>query len=384
MMRALSQVGRVDWFGYLPQGLAEDAPECGQMPAFAETCSYARAIPEPAWPVTMRHQHFRRFWRHAVSPVPVLYGAYPGHRLAEMARPYAEAADLIWVERLYLAWWLRDYGHKMIVDVDDLESVKALREAELTADAYTRWLRRRDAASLVRVEWRARDWYSRLVVCAEGDRATWRDDASRVWVVSNGVDDSLFSRSATSRVAGRMVFVGSLDYGPNEDAVLWFCRDILPLIAETLPEVSFTVVGKKPSERVRALHDGRRIIVTGGVPEVAPYVQEAAVSVVPLRVGGGTRLKILESMALGTPVVSTTVGAEGLDFTHGQHLLLADSEARFAADVVRLMKDRAYAEAMAEQAHDRAAAQYRWSSIRDSLAGQITKWAGERAAGKVA
>src|SRR4029077_11584916 len=123
-------------------------------------------------------------------------------------------------------------------------------------------------------------------------------------------------------------------YEPNQDAIHYFCREILPLIRAQLSDVTLDIVGLMPPESILSLHDGRNVFVHPDVPSVVPFVQRAALSIVPLRVGGGTRLKILESLALGTPVVSTSVGSEGLDLRSGEHLLLADTPQAFADAVI--------------------------------------------------
>src|SRR6185503_7113005 len=137
------------------------------------------------------------------------------------------------------------------------------------------------------------------------------------------------------------VFTGSMDWYPNEDGILYFADTILPLIRRECPDAQVTVVGRDPSARLRAAASGRGVRLTGTVEDVRPYMSDAAVYVVPLRVGGGTRLKIFEALAMGKPVVSTTVGAEGLPLVPGKHYLRADEPADFARAVVALLRDPA-------------------------------------------
>ena len=136
-----------------------------------------------------------------------------------------------------------------------------------------------------------------------------------------------------------LVFTGKMDYRPNVDAVLWFASDILPLIRAVEPGVHFTIVGQRPHERLNALRENPAITLTGFVEDIQPYISEADVYVVPLRMGSGTRFKLLESMALGSAIVSTRIGAEGLAVEHEKHLLLADSAPQFAEAVLRLLHD---------------------------------------------
>src|SRR6185437_13822916 len=135
------------------------------------------------------------------------------------------------------------------------------------------------------------------------------------------------------------VFVGSMDWMPNSEGILWFVREVLPVIRRRLPECSLTVVGRKPSEEILQLaNDDPHITVTGTVPDVRPYLWQSSVSIVPLRIGGGTRLKIYEAMAARSPVVSTTIGAEGLTVSDGEDIRLADTSESFARICVELLE----------------------------------------------
>lgn len=162
-----------------------------------------------------------------------------------------------------------------------------------------------------------------------------------VEVVPNGVDLERFSpsdRSEDDRAQGA-VFIGKMDYRPNVDAVEWFCSEILPLVRRTLPEFTFTICGAPTTQAVLALGRLPGVRVTGRVADARSFLDEAAVVVVPLRAGSGTRLKILEALAMARPVVATTLAAEGLETDDDVHLLLADAPDAFAEHVVRLAED---------------------------------------------
>src|SRR5207237_2716497 len=163
-----------------------------------------------------------------------------------------------------------------------------------------------------------------------------------------------------------VVFVGAMDWEPNIDAAEFFCSEVLPRIQAKIPEVRFRIVGRNPGRRVQRLK-GKSVEVTGTVPSVLNHLQEAAVVAVPLRVAGGTRLKIYEAMAAGKAVVSTSIGAEGLDVHHGRDIILADNPGTFAQAVMMLLGDielrRRYERAGAE-----LAGQYDWSVIGDRFA----------------
>jgi glycosyltransferase involved in cell wall biosynthesis len=142
-----------------------------------------------------------------------------------------------------------------------------------------------------------------------------------------------------------------LDYLPNEDAVLYFCNSILPLIRKSNEQISLRVVGIQMPESIRKLSARPGVTIVGKVNDVAPEYERTRVMVVPLRAGSGTRIKILEAFSFGIPVVSTAVGAAGLDVTHEVQLLIADTPEEFAAACLRLIDDERLAETLAEKAH---------------------------------
>ena len=208
-----------------------------------------------------------------------------------------------------------------------------------------------------------------------------------VQVVSTGVDTDYFAPSAVdapeSAIRNELIFTGSMDWLPNEDAMLFFCRDILPLIRAEEPGVHLTIVGRTPTPAVKKLADASGVTVTGRVDDVRPYIREAAVYIVPLRIGGGTRLKIFEAMAMGKAVVSTTVGAEGLPVTNGEHVVLADEPRAFAASVVGLMRDRESRARLEAAARALVVERYDWSAVAGELEDALIRFASHGAADAV-
>lgn len=160
-----------------------------------------------------------------------------------------------------------------------------------------------------------------------------------ICAISTGVDIDYFKPMAMKEVPLELVFTGSMDWHPNQDAILYFIDAILPLIRKECPEVSVSVVGRNPSLRLKKHALKSNISVTGTVSDIRPYIARAAVYIVPLRVGGGTRIKIFEALAMGKAVVSTTVGAEGLPLDPNKHFLCADRPEDFARAVVSLLRD---------------------------------------------
>jgi glycosyltransferase involved in cell wall biosynthesis len=195
-----------------------------------------------------------------------------------------------------------------------------------------------------------------------------------MWVIPTGVDTEFFAADTAAVSEPRLVFTGSMDWLPNEDAMRFFCHDVLPLIRAEEPRARLSIVGRAPTAAVRALAD-EHIEVTGTVPDVRPFMRRAAVHVVPLRIGGGTRLKIFEAMAMGQAVVSTTIGAEGLPITHGEHALIADGPRALADAVVSLLRDERRRHALSAAARTLVAERYDWSVAADVLDTALTQCA---------
>ncbi len=163
--------------------------------------------------------------------------------------------------------------------------------------------------------------------------------------IPNGVDTRAYeqlaaARKSTGHPSANIVFTGKMDYRPNIDAALWFGEQVLPMIQSSLPDAVFQIVGQQPHARLEPLRNNRGIQITGAVPEIQPYLAEAAVFVIPMRVGGGTRLKALEAMAAGLPIVTTSLGIEGIDVSDGRELLVRDEPAAFADAVATLVRDQ--------------------------------------------
>ncbi len=181
--------------------------------------------------------------------------------------------------------------------------------------------------------------------------------------IPTGVDTSYFQPAGRSEIAGRLVFSGSMDWHPNEDAVTYFGESILPRIRDQVPHASFAIVGRNPSSRLRDHAARLGMIVSGTVEDVRPWLDEAEVYVVPLRAGSGTRMKIFEALAMGKPVVSTTVGAEGLALIDGKEFVAADSPQNFADAVVALLRDGARRRALGEAGRSLVIERYSWPHV---------------------
>lgn len=211
-----------------------------------------------------------------------------------------------------------------------------------------------------------------VAVSAEDTRTMRKEyGLERVTDVPTGVDTDYFHPQGNTQVdPNNLVFTGSMDWLPNEDAMQYFVKEIMPRVRQAIPELTLTVVGRNPYQSLIDLsRSDPRVIVTGRVDDVRPYIARAAAYIVPIRVGGGTRLKIYEAMAMAKPVISTTVGAEGLPVRDGSELLLADSPETFTAAVVRVLKDQDLARRLGASASATVRERFGWRGVADQFAG---------------
>jgi len=210
----------------------------------------------------------------------------------------------------------------------------------------------------------------KVIAVSETDAALMREwyGIKPTEAVPTGVDAEYFKvRGAVSPVAD-LVFVGALDWAPNIDGVDWFQREVLPLMLRSRPDCTLAIVGRNPPRAIRELsarYPG--IQVTGTVPDVRPWLWGSKVSIVPLRVGGGTRLKIFEAMAAGVPVVSTTIGAEGLGARDGDTIRIADAPEDFAAACIALLDDPAEGERLRNRALQMVTEQCSWEVVASAF-----------------
>ena len=192
--------------------------------------------------------------------------------------------------------------------------------------------------------------FDTVIAVSENDAAKMRADYGlhHVVAIPTAVDTDYFQpHPDVPRAPNTLVFTGSLDWTPNIDGLRWFVDLVLPVVARAVPNVKLKVVGRNPrSDLVAAIKGRSGVELVGRVPDVRPHVQGATASVVPLLVGGGTRMKIFESLALDTPVVSTTIGAEGLPLEPNYHILIADTPEDFARATIELLRNQAYSAAM--------------------------------------
>ena len=217
-----------------------------------------------------------------------------------------------------------------------------------------------------------------VLTVSDADRSFFTKiiDPDKITTIPTGVDVEYFSPvTDTAKSSARsLVFTGSMDWLPNEDAIVYFCEEIFPIIRQKAPEVQLLVVGRQPTRRLKALAESHpEITLTGTVPDIRPFVRDANVYVVPLRIGGGTRIKIFEAMAMGKPVVSTSLGAEGLPVTHGQDIVIADTPQAFAGAVLRLLASTDEQKRIGRAARQLVEGRYSWSAVTDVFESALFK-----------
>lgn len=280
--------------------------------------------------------------------------------MRERAVEAARRADVVVIEHDHAAAWRRD----LPLDVPVV----------LTLHNRSPTMYRRRGLKLEAARWRRfygrylRD-FERFVVVSKLDLR--HDETSDL--VPNGVDVEELKPTPEPDGPPTLLFTGTMNHPPNSEGVEWFVREILPRV----PEAPLLVVGRNPPESVTKLASNR-VEVTGAVPDVRPYFQQATVVVVPLLAGGGTRLKILEAFAAGRAVVSTSIGAEGLEVEHEKHLLTADGATEFADATARLLGDRALRERLTTEARRLVEDRYDWRILGEQLAEALTKAAERR------
>ncbi|MBP7146636.1 MAG: glycosyltransferase [Acidobacteria bacterium] len=302
-----------------------------------------------------------------LSPLPYSVASHyrRGYRAA-LARLRAEREyDLLHCEWTPYARYVLDDPLPRVIAAHNVESQVWERLAAVERSGARRAFLRLQARRMARFERRAVRAAGRATaVSAEDAAALRRMGCGSVAVVPNGVDTDHFRPGEPGREqAHQLVFTGSMDWRPNQDALRWFVDAVLPLLRRG-GSVRLTVVGRNPPpELARPGALPPEVVLTGTVPDVRPFVSHAAVFVVPLRVGGGSRLKILEALAMERAVVSTTIGAEGLDTTEGRDIVLADDPAGFADAVERLMADEARRRALGRAGRALVLERYGWDAI---------------------
>jgi sugar transferase (PEP-CTERM/EpsH1 system associated) len=313
------------------------------------------------------------------TPLPILNYTTEAMKQA-LARALDEFEfDLVQIESIHLMEYLQIIGAarnrpKVICDWHNVESELMQRYSEREKNPLHRAYASRTARKMGEFERRAMNEFDAHVVVSERDAEQLRrvNPAARIFVIENGVDVAHYSgrqaeSAALAATSRRILFVGSMDYHANCDAVVDFAREVWPLVRERRPELVFTIVGRDPSAAVRELALIPGVEVTGTVDDVRPFYREATAAVVPLKTGGGSRLKILEAMAAGVPVISTRLGAEGIDVKDRENVLLAETANEFRDAITEIIDDHELRDKLLKTGRALVNERYDWSTLGANL-----------------
>jgi len=375
LLAGLARRHTVDLVTFLAPGTGEDSVDL-----LRPVCREIVTLPQPVRTMADRARDT------VLSGLPDmalrLYTPQMLDRLGALIRRVQPSHDVIQVEGIEMAPYMLalrglvapgDGAPRFIYDDHNAEYVLQQRAFLTDVRRPRRWV----AAAYSLIQWQKLAAYERRV-CRQADRVVAVSEADRdallrldpqldVTVVPNGVDLEFYRPGITPPLADMprdaLVFTGKMDYRPNVDAVTWFADAVFPLIRELASGVRFYIVGQQPHPRVTELGARQGIVVTGRVPDTRPYIAGAGVYVVPLRIGGGTRLKVLEAMAMGQAIVSTRLGCDGFPFVDGREVAYADEPRAFAERVAALLRNRSQAAALGRTARAFVEAHYGWDAI---------------------
>jgi sugar transferase (PEP-CTERM/EpsH1 system associated) len=369
LIKELAQRHRVSVLTFLDPDQNPHAPG-----PLTEWCDWVEALPLPprSMPLRLRQMLTTRrpdmSWR--------LWSAQFNERLA--TRLQSEIFDLVEIEGIEMAPYLPTLlaaqpRPRIVYDAHNAEWILQQRAYQTDLKNPRRWL----AAAYSWVQWqRLRRYEAQLlqqvdhtIAMSQPDEAALRQVAPHapITVVPNGVDLDMYAQFNGQPIPFDVIFSGKMDFRPNIDAVLWFAQQVWPLIIAQRPQTTFAIVGQRPHARLDVLRQQSNITITGFVEDVHPYIAGATVYVAPLRVGGGTRLKLMEAMAMSKAIVSTTVGAEGFSVVNGQELILADDPTTFAAAVMDLLATPTRRAELGQRGHALAQAHYSWRGLVPQL-----------------
>jgi sugar transferase (PEP-CTERM/EpsH1 system associated) len=369
-VRALARRGDLTYLHFTDPGAVPltrtDLPFCHEVVAIPKPKAYG--------PGKLMQGMFGRW------PVPILNYTSDEMSAAVDRLTRAAAFDLIHVDSIHMTRYPNDSsGQTMaIYNWHNIESEAMLRYSATVSSPPRRFYAQLTAKKLKAVEKEILRTAFGHVVCSdrERDQLLRIAPSARVAVVENGVDTGGFANSGENRPAQKIIFVGLMDYYPNVEAAISFTRSVWPHIRARFPHLSFSIVGANPVPSVVELANLEGVTVTGTVPDVRPYYRDAMAAVVPLRTGGGTRLKILEAMAAGVPVISTPLGAEGLTVSAGENVLLSDPDdtGKWVDHLAYLAEDQNGRQKLVDAALALVLQHYDWETLGQKLSDTYEGW----------
>lgn len=376
LIARVAQRHTVDLLSFLAPG--DELPSTSPL---YQHCRRIATVPQPQRTLSARLSAL------LTSPLPDMALRLESAAMHELVQSWLQDTpyDIVQIEGIELAQYARHVNPRQTAFVfDDHNCEYLLQQRNALTDL--RNPRRWHAAAYSLLQWAKLRRYEALVcqqaqaviAVSQPDQAALHRIAPKaaVHVAPNGIDLATYTQPTNTapRVLSQrdpnsftLLFTGKMDYRPNIDAVLWFAEQVLPQVAAAVPEVLFQIVGMNPHARLDSLRHNPHVEITGAVPDIAPYLQGANLYIIPMRVGGGTRFKALEAMAAAKPIVSTTLGVEGIGVRNEKEMIIADSPDEFAVALLRLIADqRAGGELshqLGENAHAFVAAYYVWDRI---------------------
>jgi glycosyltransferase involved in cell wall biosynthesis len=328
---------------------------------------YTRLWPKRGW------EFYIRLLANLASPLPYMAASqYTNAYQAAVQKSLADfRPDLLLCEWTPYAIYVRDIGSiRKMISAHNVEADIWQRYYENECNSPRRWYIREQWRKVERFEGQALRGVDGTVAVSHLDRARLANKCPglKLATIENGVDLEYFHSLSQPMERRNLVFTGSMDWRPNQDAARYFVKEIFPLLRQARHDVECTFVGRNPPTDIKSLAKTPGIHITGTVDDVRPHVARAPVYVVPLRIGGGSRLKILEALAMRRAIVSTSIGAEGLEVVPNKHLLVADEPSSFAASVLRLLGDPNMCANLAAEGRRLVEEVYGWDALAERFA----------------
>ena len=309
------------------------------------------------------------------QPITVARYDIPTYRQKLRELISSQNFDLVHYEMFHIAQFYTETNLPSVLSQQNVDSAIWRRLCSETTNPFYKFAYWTQQLAFQRYERVLSPKFDAVTCTSEIDAAVFQEHCTEdaIEIIPNGVDITHYQPDLSAEAPAHLIYIGSMDWYPNEDAVAFFADEVLPRIQEKVSDVAFSIVGGNPSDRVQKLGEREGVVVTGRVPEIKPYFAETTVFVVPLRIGSGTRLKILEALAMGKAIVSTTVGAEGLDLKDGEEIFIADEPTAFADAVIKLLTDSELRRRVGENGRARVERDYDWRSISAKLHEVYTK-----------
>jgi sugar transferase (PEP-CTERM/EpsH1 system associated) len=335
--------------------------ELDHLAQLRDVCAAVELVPLPKWRGVANVAQRAPFGR---TPLQLLY--YRSRAFAELVERTAQArrfdvAHAVMIRMLPYALQV-DAGR--VLDALDSMTLRMRRNVDVEAPPR-RWLYEEELRRVERYEPTVPQMVDRVLVASERDRAPFASDS--VVVIPNGVDADRFRPGLARKRGSTIVFSGRMSYSPNVRAAVWFSRVVFPLVRASVPDAELVVAGAAPAREVRRLAELPGITVTGFVPSMAETLSGASIAVAPMQSGSGIQNKILEAMACGLPLVTTSIGLGGIDARDGTDLIVEDSAEDFASAVVVLLQSDARAAELGRNARARVLDRYTWARAAELI-----------------